>query len=140
MADAAPPPLQIPAAPNSPDFKACTRETTIREPELPMGCPRATAPLGNNYDQQQGRVMIESESTCPSMLILSYETPKACSAIRTTTEKASLISKRAISLISRPALFKAIGIARAGASGKSMGLTPTSEKAMGVVSQGDHIM
>jgi hypothetical protein len=40
------------------------------------------------------------------MLILSYEIPKACSAILTTTEKASLISKRAISLISRPALFR----------------------------------
>ena len=45
MADAAPPPLQMPAAPNSPDFNAWTRETTIREPELPMGWPRATAPL-----------------------------------------------------------------------------------------------
>ena len=68
------------------------------------------------------------------MLILSYETPMACSVIRTTTEKASLISKRAISFVSRPALFKAIGMARAGASGKSIGFTPTSEKAEVVVS------
>ena len=71
----------------------------------------------------------EPGSAHPLMLILSCETLKACSAIRTTTEKASLISKRAMSFISRPALFKAIGIAKAGASGKSMGLTPTSENA-----------
>jgi len=100
-----------------------------------MGCPRATAPLGTvgvNDEAGSGHM---PEGAYPSMLILSDETPKACSAIRTTTEKASLISKRAISLISRPALFKAIGIARAGASGKSIGLTPTSEKAIGIVSR-----
>lgn len=72
---------------------------------------------------------IEPELAYPSMLILSYEIPKVRSVIRTTTEKASLISKRAISSIFRPALLKAIGIAKAGASGKSIGLTPTSEKA-----------
>ena len=38
-------PLQIPAAPYSPAFRAWTSETMIREPEFPMACPRATAPL-----------------------------------------------------------------------------------------------
>lgn len=84
---------------------------------------------------ETSRAGVESENSHPLMLILSCERPKVCSAILTTTEKASLISKRAISFISRPALFKAIGMARAGASGKSIGLTPTSEKAGEVVNQ-----
>lgn len=38
IADAAPPPLQMAATPFSPFFKACTKVTTIREPEEPIGC------------------------------------------------------------------------------------------------------
>lgn len=37
IADAAPPPLQMAATPFSPFFKACTKVTTIREPEEPIG-------------------------------------------------------------------------------------------------------
>ena len=55
--------------------------------------------------------------------------PHTFSAIRTTTEKASLNSNRAMSLIVRLALPRAIGRALVGASGKSIGSTPASAQA-----------
>ena len=46
MAEAPPPPLQIPAAPIFPLFCDSTfkRVTTILAPEQPSGCPSDTAP------------------------------------------------------------------------------------------------
>ena len=46
IADAPPPPLQIPAPPSFPlfCFKTFTKVTMILAPEAPNGCPNETAP------------------------------------------------------------------------------------------------
>ena len=72
----------------------------------PIGCPSATAP--------------------PHTLTLAGSNPKILLFARLTAAKASLISHFAISLISKPARFRAMGIARLGAMVKSMGLVAAS--------------
>ena len=44
MAEAPPPPLQIPATPFSPFPRVCARWPTSLAPDIPMGWPRETAP------------------------------------------------------------------------------------------------
>ena len=51
----------------------------------------------------------------PRILTLAGSNSSFCSFIRATTEKASLISKRSMSLMLRPALAIALGIALEGA-------------------------
>ena len=60
------------------------------------------------------------------MLIFAGSIPRVFSAMRTTTENASLISKRAMSFTVRFAFSRAWGRATVGAKGKSMGSTPES--------------
>ena len=71
-----------------------------------MACPKATAP--------------------PLMLTLDRGMLRTFSAMLTTTEKASLISNKETSSTDKPAFSKALGTARVGAAGKSMGSTPAS--------------
>ena len=74
MAEAPPPPLQIPATPIEPCFlvKTVFKVAMIRAPEAPNGCPRATAP--------------------PSTFTFSGSSPRVLLFAMATTEKASLIS------------------------------------------------
>lgn len=72
----------------------------------PIGWPRETPP--------------------PLTLTLLLSKPRSLMLTRATTEKASLTSQKSISSILRPALFKATGIARAGARGKSTGAVSAS--------------
>lgn len=97
IADAPPPPLQIAAAPYLALFclRTLIRVTIILEPELPSGCPNATAP--------------------PFTFTLAASRPKILLLASPTTENASLNSKKSISLIVKLALAKAIGKAFAGA-------------------------
>ena len=44
IAEAPPPPLQMPAIPFSPWSRLCTKWPTIRAPDIPIGWPRETAP------------------------------------------------------------------------------------------------
>lgn len=129
-------PLQIPAAPYWPDLRACRRETTIRAPELPMACPKATAPL--NPHISFGKLWSRSKPTYPLTLIFSDGILRIFSAARTTTEKASLISKSEISLIVRFAASRALGRATVGAIGKSIGARPASAYAFLDVSHNFH--
>jgi len=46
IAEAPPPPLHIPASPLSPGARLWTRWATSRQPDIPMGWPRDTAPGG----------------------------------------------------------------------------------------------
>ena len=64
--------------------------------------------------------------TYPRGLIFAGSIPSFFSAIRTTTENASLTSKCAMSSSLRPARSTAVGSAKVGASGKSTGSTPAS--------------
>ncbi len=75
--------------------------TIILDPELPSGCPNATAP--------------------PFTFTLDASNPKILLLARPTTEKASLNSKKSISDISSPAFLRAIGKALAGAVVKFSG-------------------
>ena len=74
MAEAPPPPLQIAATPILPlfCFKTESKVTIILQPELPSGCPKATAP--------------------PFTFTLVASSFKAWLLAKATTEKASLIS------------------------------------------------
>ena len=65
-------------------------------------------------------------ATYPRGLIFAGSIPSFFSAIRTTTENASLTSKCAMSSSLRPARSTAVGSAKVGASGKSTGSTPAS--------------
>lgn len=69
---------------------------------------------------------IYQAATYPSGLTFAGSRSKTFSAIRTTAEKASLISNRAMSFTLKPALLRAMGRATVGAAGKSMGSTPAS--------------
>jgi hypothetical protein len=62
----------------------------------------------------------------PLILILAGSIFKTCSEMRTTTEKASLISKREMSSTVSLAFSRALGKATVGAMGKSIGSTPAS--------------
>jgi hypothetical protein len=97
MADAPPPPLQIPAQPILPFFSFSTPRSVvvILAPEAPSAWPRATAP--------------------PWRLTLSSLIPKIFIFASATTLNASLISKASTADISTLACFRALGIARAGA-------------------------
>ena len=64
--------------------------------------------------------------TYPRGLIFAGSIPSFFSAMRTTTENASLTSKCAMSSSLRPARSTAVGSANVGASGKSTGSTPAS--------------
>ena len=112
----------MPAAPYSPDFRPWTRDTTIRDPELPIAWPSATAPLPNDVNKGDK----QSHKTHPSTLTFAGSICRSFSATRATTEKASLTSNRAISSMVKFALFSASGSATVGAIGKSMGSTPAS--------------
>jgi len=82
------------------------RVTTCLDPVLPRGCPIAMAPpLGFNF---------------------SLGIPKASMVIVAYDANASLISKTSISLTSRPAFFKAAGIATAGPIPMISGGTPAT--------------
>jgi hypothetical protein len=67
-----------------------------------------------------------TKSAYPLTLIFAGSIFKTFSAMRTTTEKASLISNREMSSTVRFARSKALGKATVGAMGKSMGSTPAS--------------
>lgn len=97
IADAPPPPLQMPAHPILPFFSLRTlrRVVVILAPEAPRGWPSATAP--------------------PCKLTLSSLMLSIFMLDRATTEKASLISKASTALSSMPACLRALGMARAGA-------------------------
>lgn len=109
MAEAPPPPLQTPAQPYSPGCSWCASDTTMRQPDEPIGWPSDTPP--------------------PSTLTFDGSRFSSLLLAMATAEKASLISKRAMSLISRPARLSAAGMAYAGAIGKSMGAHAASAKA-----------
>jgi len=68
----------------------------------------------------------KDEEGKPLTLILAGSSPRTFSAALTTTEKASLISKREISSMVSPAFLRARGMATVGAMGKSMGAIAAS--------------
>lgn len=82
------------------------------------------------FRQPHMRFQVFKESPYPFTLIFSEGMLRIFSAARTTTEKASLISKRAMSLTVRFADSSALGRATVGARGKSMGARPASAYAM----------
>lgn len=85
IAEAPPPPLQIAAAPYLPlfCFKTLIKVTIILEPELPSGCPKATAP--------------------PFTFTFVASKPKILLFAKPTTENASLNSKKSIlKLLNQP--------------------------------------
>ena len=81
------------------------------------------------------RNVLSDHKTCPLTLTFAGSICKSFSAMRTTTENASLISKREISSTVKFALFNACGRATVGAIGKSIGSTPASAYAVGAMSQ-----
>lgn len=106
IAEAPPPPLQIPAMPFCPGFKLCTRCPVILAPDIPIGCPSETAPPWT--------LTMEGSSSMSLMLA------------RTTTLKASLISKREMSSLVRSHWERILVMAATGAVGKSMGARAAS--------------
>lgn len=68
----------------------------------------------------------------PLTLIFAGSMLQTFSAMRTTTEKASLNSNSDMSLVVRLAFSNAFGRATVGASGKSIGSTPASAHAVNV--------
>lgn len=97
IAEAPPPPLQMPAHPILPFFSLSTprRVVVILAPLAPRAWPMATAP--------------------PCRLTLSSLKLSSFMLASATTLKASLISKASTALCSTPACLRALGIARAGA-------------------------
>mmetsp|Transcript_38220 Transcript_38220/g.80079 ORF Transcript_38220/g.80079 Transcript_38220/m.80079 type:complete len:238 (+) Transcript_38220:28-741(+) len=110
MAEAPPPPLQMAAAPMrlSRRMRLCRRVHTMRAPEQPMGCPSASAPPVTST--------FAGSSLSRRMLAID------------TTENAWLISQRSTSPTDSPASPSALGRARAGDVGKSMGTCSASAK------------
>ena len=98
----------------------------MREPELPIAWPSATAPLQKYIVLGSRRMSYKKDLAHPLTLIFEGSTPRTFSTMRTTTEKASLISHTAMSAGFKPALSRAIGSATVGASGKNFGSTPPS--------------
>eukprot|EP00835_Amoeboradix_gromovi_P006041 NODE_644_length_5619_cov_0.132790.p7 type:complete len:112 gc:universal NODE_644_length_5619_cov_0.132790:2104-1769(-) len=93
------------AQPYSP-FKPCTRVVKIRDPLLPMGCPRLTAP--------------------PNGLTLFKSSFNSLALASTTQLNASLISQWSICSDFILARFNDNGTATLGAIGKSIGATAPS--------------
>jgi len=58
MAEAPPPPLQMPAIPLSPGRRLCTRWPTMRAPDMPMGWPRETAPEDRQWREGESPKII----------------------------------------------------------------------------------
>mmetsp|Transcript_324 Transcript_324/g.997 ORF Transcript_324/g.997 Transcript_324/m.997 type:complete len:230 (+) Transcript_324:322-1011(+) len=111
IAEAPPPPLQIPATPIFPPLSLSTesRVTTILAPDAPIGWPRATAP--------------------PRIFTLFGSSPRSLLFAKDTTENASLISKKSTEDTPlRPALASARGIAADGAVVNHSGSCSASPK------------
>mmetsp|Transcript_14970 Transcript_14970/g.30045 ORF Transcript_14970/g.30045 Transcript_14970/m.30045 type:complete len:208 (-) Transcript_14970:703-1326(-) len=103
IAEAPPPPLQMEAQPMVASLACSTPYSVpiILEPELPMGCPSATAP--------------------PCTLTVARSRSMSLALTSPTTEKASLISWNCTSLADTPAWFRARGTASEGAVVNSTG-------------------
>src|SRR5689334_15006949 len=78
----------------------------MRDPDDPMGCPRATAP--------------------PRTFTFSMGIPRILLLANGTAENASLISKKSMSETLRPAAEMALGKEMEGATGKSIGFPAPS--------------
>mmetsp|Transcript_37237 Transcript_37237/g.105112 ORF Transcript_37237/g.105112 Transcript_37237/m.105112 type:complete len:241 (+) Transcript_37237:128-850(+) len=110
MALAPPPPLQMEAVPYLAPLARSRLQScpTTRAPDMPMGCPRATAP--------------------PWTFTVSGLRPRSFMLARATTANASFTSCSSMSEATRPARATAIGTALAGAVVNLTGACAASEK------------
>ena len=80
----------------------------------------------NDGTEKEGRLTCPRATAPPLTLTFSLGNPSTFSAATATTENASLNSHRAMSSFETPAFFRAMGTARVGAVGKSIGAQAAS--------------